>query len=146
MFVPFHPFLAVMIAVKETKSVSFLKLEPFILTGLTNNFLSFKLIICLHSVYFSLARSDKSSDFSPFHSIVHVHPPTYNSFRASLLYHNCRGCGMCQSVWARILKTRKLPRLDTGIKSGSFTLRKLPVTRLFSKNYWQPLGFITNVI
>ena len=30
-----------MIAVKDTKSVSFLKLEPFILTGLTNDFLLF---------------------------------------------------------------------------------------------------------
>ena len=36
-FVP-HPFLVVMIAVKDTKSVSFLKLEPFIPTGLTNDF------------------------------------------------------------------------------------------------------------
>ena len=52
------------------------------------------------------------------------------------VYVNCHGCStfMCQSVWTRILKTRKLPRLDTGIKSGSFTLRKLPVTHLFSKN------------
>ena len=31
--------LVVMIAVKDTKSVSFLKLEPFIFTGSTNDFL-----------------------------------------------------------------------------------------------------------
>ena len=37
----FHPFLVVMIAVKDTKSVSFLKLELFIPTGLTNDFLLF---------------------------------------------------------------------------------------------------------
>ena len=36
-----HPFLVVMIAVKDTKSVSFLKLELFIPTGLTNDFLLF---------------------------------------------------------------------------------------------------------
>ena len=36
-----HPFLVVMIAVKDTKSVSFLKLEPFIHTGLLNDFLLF---------------------------------------------------------------------------------------------------------
>ena len=36
-----HPFLVVMIAVKDTKSVSFLKLEPFIPTGLMNDFLLF---------------------------------------------------------------------------------------------------------
>ena len=40
-FVPFHPFLVVMIAVKDTKSVSFLKLELFNPTGLTNDFLLF---------------------------------------------------------------------------------------------------------
>ena len=33
--------MVVMIAVKDTKSVSFLKLEPFIPTGLTNDFLLF---------------------------------------------------------------------------------------------------------
>ena len=62
-----------MIAVKDTKSVSFLKLEPFILTGLTNDFLLFDHI--LHSFCFCLARADKSVDFSPSHSIVRVHPP-----------------------------------------------------------------------
>ena len=40
-FVKFHPFLVVTIAVKNTKSVSFLKLEPFIPTDLTNDFLLF---------------------------------------------------------------------------------------------------------
>ena len=40
-FVPSLPFLVVMIAVKDTKSVSFLKLEPFFLTGSTNDFLLF---------------------------------------------------------------------------------------------------------
>ena len=40
-FVPSHPFLVAMIAVKDTKSVSFLKLEPFIPTGLMNDFLLF---------------------------------------------------------------------------------------------------------
>ena len=34
-------FLVVMTAVKDTKSVSFLKLEPFIPTGSTNDFLLF---------------------------------------------------------------------------------------------------------
>ena len=34
-----HPFLVVTIAVKDTKSVSFLKLEPFNPTGSTNYFL-----------------------------------------------------------------------------------------------------------
>ena len=38
-FVPIHPFLVVMIAVKDAKSVSFLKLKPFIPTALTNDFL-----------------------------------------------------------------------------------------------------------
>ena len=38
-FVPFHPFLVVKIAVKDTRSVSFLKLELFIPTGLTDDFL-----------------------------------------------------------------------------------------------------------
>ena len=38
MFVPSHLFLVVMIAEKDTKSVSFLKLEPFIPMGLTNDF------------------------------------------------------------------------------------------------------------
>ena len=50
---------------------------------LTNDFLSFNLIISLHSLYFCLARADKSVDFSPFHSIVHVHPRRTYSFRAS---------------------------------------------------------------
>ena len=36
-----HPFLVVVIAVKDTKSVSFLKFEPFIPTGLTSDFLLF---------------------------------------------------------------------------------------------------------
>ena len=36
-----HPFLVVMIAVKNTKSISFLKLEPFIPTGLMRDFLLF---------------------------------------------------------------------------------------------------------
>ena len=40
-FIPSHPFLVVMIAVKDTKSVSFLKLEPFIPAGLMNDFLLF---------------------------------------------------------------------------------------------------------
>ena len=81
-FVPFHSFLVVMIAVKETKSVSFLKLEPFISTGLTNDFLLFD-HISLHSFYFCLARADKSFDFSPFTPLfmlihlplIHFAPP-----------------------------------------------------------------------
>ena len=39
--VPSHSFLVVMIAVKDTKSVSFLKFESFIPTGLMNDFLLF---------------------------------------------------------------------------------------------------------
>ena len=54
------PISAVMIAVKDTKSVSFLKLEPFIPTDLT---IFFYLIISLHSFCFCLARADKSVDF-----------------------------------------------------------------------------------
>ena len=34
---PSHPFLVVMIAIKDTKSVSFLKVEPFIPTGSAND-------------------------------------------------------------------------------------------------------------
>ena len=47
------------------------KLEPFIPTGLMNDF--FYLITSLHSFRFCPARVDKSVDFSPFHSIVYVH-------------------------------------------------------------------------
>ena len=43
----FHPFLVVMIAGKDTKSVSFLKLAPFIHTGSTNDFLLFDPFIIL---------------------------------------------------------------------------------------------------
>ena len=54
-----------MITVKDTKSVSFLKLEPF------------RLIISLHSFCFCLARADKSVDF-----LLHCSCITY-SFCAS---------------------------------------------------------------
>ena len=64
----------VTIAVKDTKSVSFLKLEPFIPTDLTNDFLY--LIIFLHSFFFCLARADKSVDFSPFTPLfIFIHLP-----------------------------------------------------------------------
>ena len=54
-----------MIAVlKDRKSISFLKLEPFIPTSSTND----SFIWSLHS--FCPACADKSGDFSPFHFIV----------------------------------------------------------------------------
>ena len=79
-FVPFHPFLVVMMAAKDRKSVSCLKLEPFIPTDSTNVFLLFDPFIV--SV-FGPACADKSGDFSPFHSIVYVHPPPTYSLCAS---------------------------------------------------------------
>ena len=42
----------------------------------------FSFIWSLHSFCFCLARADKSGDFSPFHSIVYVHPPPTYSLRA----------------------------------------------------------------
>ena len=50
-----HRILVVMIAVKDTKSVSFLKLEPFIPTGSTNDFLLFDPFIV--SVFVQHART-----------------------------------------------------------------------------------------
>ena len=50
--------------------------------GLNERFF-FYLITSLHSFRFCLARLDKSVDFSPFHSIVYVHPPPTYLFLAS---------------------------------------------------------------
>ena len=50
--------------------------------GLNEQF-SFYLITFLHSFRFCPARVDKSVDFSPFHTIVYVHPPPTYLFRAS---------------------------------------------------------------
>ena len=64
-FMPSHSFLVVTIAVKDTRSVSFLKLGPFISTGLTNDFLLFDSFIVF-------VLSSKG-----------VHPTTTYSLRAS---------------------------------------------------------------
>ena len=74
---PVHPFLVVMLAVKDRKSVLFLKFEPLIPTGYTNDFRLF------HSFCFCPACANKNCDFSPFYSIVYVHPPPTYAHRAS---------------------------------------------------------------
>ena len=43
----------------------------------------FSIIWSFHSFCFCPARADKSVDFSPFHSIVYIHPPPTYSLRAS---------------------------------------------------------------
>ena len=48
-----------------------------------NIMIFFYLITSLHSFRFCPARVDKSVDFSPFHSIVYIHPPPTYLFRAS---------------------------------------------------------------
>ena len=68
-------FLAVMIAVKDTKSVKRLifKIGTIHPHGLNERF-SFIWSYPFISFRFCLARAAKSVDFSPFHSIVYVHP------------------------------------------------------------------------
>ena len=75
-----------MIVVKDRKRVSFLKSKPFIPTGSTNDFLLFDPLI--DSFCFCPACADKSGDFSPFHSIVCVHPPPTYSLRASASFND----------------------------------------------------------
>ena len=67
-FVSSHAFLVVMIAVKDRKSVSFLKLEPFIPTGSTNDFLLFDLFIV--SVFVQHVRT--SHVFTPLFMFIHL--------------------------------------------------------------------------
>ena len=72
MFVPSFPFLVVMIAVKYTKSVSFLKLEPFILTGSTNDFLLFEPFIISVFVQHGRTKALTSHLFTPLFIFIHL--------------------------------------------------------------------------
>ena len=71
-FVPSHPFLVVMIAVKDTKSVSFLKLEPFISTGSTNDFLFFYPFIVSVFVQQGRTKAVTSHIFTPLFMFIHL--------------------------------------------------------------------------
>ena len=64
-------------AISPTKSVSFLKLEPFIPTGSMDGFLLFDPFIV--SVFVQHGRTKAVTS----HSIVYVHPPPTYSLRAS---------------------------------------------------------------
>ena len=57
----YHPFLVVFIAVKDTRNVSFLKLEPSFVTGLNERFSYSR---SFHSFCVCPACADKSCDFS----------------------------------------------------------------------------------
>ena len=67
----------------KKKSLLFLKLERFISLGSTEDCILFVPFIV--SMYFP-ACVDKSGDFSPFHSIVYVHPPLIYSLPPYALF------------------------------------------------------------
>ena len=72
-FVPSHPFLQVVtIAVKDRKSVSFLKLEPFIPTGSTNDFLLFDPFIVSVFVQHVRTKAVTSHFFTSLFVFIHL--------------------------------------------------------------------------
>ena len=72
MFVPSHPFLVVMIAVKDRKSASFIKLESFIPTGSTNDFLLFDTFIVSVFVQHVRTKAVTSHFFTLLFMFIHL--------------------------------------------------------------------------
>ena len=68
-----HPFLLVMIAVKDRKSVSFLKLEPFILTSSTKDLLLFDPFIVSVFVQHVQTKAVTSHLFTRFFVLIQLH-------------------------------------------------------------------------
>ena len=67
-----HPFLVVMIAVKDKKSVSILKLEPFIPTASTSDFLLFDPFIVSVFVQQGRTKAVTSHLFTPLFMSIHL--------------------------------------------------------------------------